>query len=252
MGLRIGPLIGLLNVLMEPRSSTPTTTNSVTLRLRKEIGRLAEGDRLPSERMLSTELCCSRSTIRAALLGLEEAGLIWRHVGQGTFVGARPAAEPVRSPALFEQTSPAELMAARRIIEPAVAAAAACHATPVDIARLRALARATPQAADWRAYEAADEAFHRAIAAATGSRLIIAIVRLLSSVRARTRWRRQHGRAFRAAQQREYSRAQGALHMVLVESLEDGDAHRAAAIMADHMEQIARLRVEERPVRIDF
>lgn len=232
---------------METRPSTRTTTNAVTRRLRQKIGRLAEGERLPSERTLCAELGCSRSTLRAALLRLEEAGLIWRHVGQGTFAGARPAEEPVRAPVLFEQTSPADLMAARRIIEPAVAAAAARHATPADIARLRALAHATSEAADWRAYEAADEAFHRAIAAATGSRLIIAILTLLSSVRARARWRRQHDRAFRAAQEREYSRAQGALHMALVEALEAGDADRAAAVMADHMDQIALLMAEEQP-----
>lgn len=85
---------------------------SIVRRLRRTIGRLPEGRRLPPERALSAELGCSRSTLRAALLQLEEAGLIWRHVGQGTFAGARPGAEPLRRPVLLEQSSPADLMAA--------------------------------------------------------------------------------------------------------------------------------------------
>lgn len=101
-------------------------------------------------------------------------------------------------------------------------------------------------AADWRAYEAADEAFHRAIAAATGSRLIIAVLDLLSAVRGRVRWRRQHDRAFRAAQAQAYSRAQGALHMALVEAISDADPHRAAGVMYDHLRQIERLMARER------
>ena len=151
----------------------------------------------------------------------------------------------MRPPILLEQTSPSDLMAARQIIEPAVAAAAARGADEADIVRLRALAQATSDAKDWRSYEAADEAFHRAVAVATRSRLIIAILTLLSSVRGRARWQRQHDRAFRAAHEREYSQAQGALHLALVDAIAAQDGESAAAIMADHMDQIARLMVED-------
>src|SRR3982750_4454473 len=50
--------------------------------------------RLPAERDLSVQLDLSRSALREALEVLEAEGKVWRHVGQGTFVGTRPAPEP--------------------------------------------------------------------------------------------------------------------------------------------------------------
>jgi DNA-binding FadR family transcriptional regulator len=122
-----------------------------------------------------------------------------------------------------------------------VAAAAARTAGAEQLDLMRRLAHATRDAADWRAYEAADEAFHRAIAAATDSRLLMAILGLLSSVRGRSRWQRQHDMAFRAARERDYSRAQGDLHLALVEAISCGDAGAAEAIMREHLTQIQAL-----------
>lgn len=220
-----------------PRS----TTGSVAAKLRKRLRGLPAGSRLPPERQLRLDLACSRETLRRALLELEKGGLVWRHVGQGTFVGPRPAAEPVRPEILFAQSSPADLMAARLVIEPAIAAAAARLATPGDVARLRELATSTQNAGDWRTYEAADEAFHRALATATNNRLLTAVLEMVSSVRGRSRWQRQHDAAFRAAHEREYSRTQGALHLAVVEAVAAGDPGRAEAVMREHLTQIAAL-----------
>lgn len=129
---------------MNPRAFHRTTTTAVARRLRLKVSRMAEGERLPSERSLCGDFGCSRTTLRSALLDLEGAGLLWRHVGQSTFAGARPAGEPVRPPILLEQTSPSDLMVARQIIEPAVAAAAARGADDADIVRLRALPKRHP------------------------------------------------------------------------------------------------------------
>lgn len=214
---------------------------AVAARLAKILRRLPEGTRLPPERRLCADLGCSRSTLRAVLLRLEQDGRIWRHVGQGTFVGRRAAGETVKPDVLLEQVAPAELMGARLVLEPVIAAAAARAASPEAVERLRSLALQTVAAQDWRAYEAADEAFHRAIAAATGNRMLGVTLGLLSSVRRRLRWQRQHDRAFRAAREREYSRTQGALHLALVEAIGAGDPDRAEAIMRDHLEQISVL-----------
>lgn len=225
-------------------SSPPgARASAVTVRkqLRRRLARMPDGARLPPERRLSAELACSRETLRRALLELEKSGLVWRRVGQGTFAGPRPSGEPFRPAILFEQASPAELMAARLVIEPAVAAEAARRAARDDIDMLRDLARRTADAVDWRSYEAADEAFHRAIAVVTDNRLLMAILGLLSTVRGRSRWRRQHDRAFRAANNTAYSRSQGKLHLAVVQAIADGDAEGAERAMRHHLGQISEL-----------
>ena len=84
----------------------------------------ASGDRLPPERELTNLVGCSRETLRTALATLEAEGEIWRHVGQGTFRGRMPLGRPVKDTLLLEATTAADLMDARRLFEPQVAAAA--------------------------------------------------------------------------------------------------------------------------------
>jgi DNA-binding FadR family transcriptional regulator len=47
--------------------------------------------------------------------------------------------------------------------------------------------------------------------------------------------------AFRAARERRYSRAQGDLHLALVEAIARGDAGSAEAVMREHLTQIQAL-----------
>lgn len=61
--------------------------NDPVARLREYIADsgFTHGGRLPPERHLTGELGMSRSTLRRALDALERDGVIWRHVGKGTF-----------------------------------------------------------------------------------------------------------------------------------------------------------------------
>ncbi len=228
-------------------TQTPTAnaTKKVAAVLRRRLKPLPPGERVSPERALARELVCSRETIRSALDALEREGLVWRHVGQGTFVGPRPASEPIKPGVLFDQASPADLMDARLVIEPAVAGAAAAIATDANIAHMRTLARQTREAADWRAYEVADEAFHKAIAAATDNRLLAAILGLLSSVRGRSRWQRRHDAAFRHAREREYSLRHGDLHLEIVDAIAARDSAAASKIMSRHLALIRELMASE-------
>ncbi|MDO9430388.1 MAG: FCD domain-containing protein [Phenylobacterium sp.] len=223
-----------------------TSFEAVAKRLRRQVEAMGPQARLKPERTLAALLGCSRDTLRRALQALENDGLIWRHVGQGTFTGPRPAAEPIRPSVLFELATPTDLMNARLVIEPAMAAEAAERATTSDIATLRSLATETRDARDWRTYEAADNAFHRAIAAATSNHLLMAILGMLSMVRDRAPWQRQHGRAFGHGPQWEYSLRQGDLHLSLVDAVAAGDPARARAVMHQHLSEIAGL-MADRP-----
>ncbi len=68
-------------------------THSLTQEL--EQGRLRAGDRLPSEAALCARFGVSRVTLRQALAGLEQRGLVHPQAGRGWFVGGARGALPL-------------------------------------------------------------------------------------------------------------------------------------------------------------
>src|SRR4051812_14429127 len=73
----------------------PDRGRSALIQLRAYLAQKehAPSTRLPPERVLSEILGVTRNELRKALAVLEAQGELWRHVGKGTFVGARPVAE---------------------------------------------------------------------------------------------------------------------------------------------------------------
>ena len=65
------------------------------LRALVEAGRLAPGTKLPATRELAASLGLSRSTVSQAYDALVVDGSLTAHVGQRTFVAARPTAARV-------------------------------------------------------------------------------------------------------------------------------------------------------------
>jgi DNA-binding FadR family transcriptional regulator len=147
------------------------------------------GDRLPSERALCEAHGTSRHQIRAALRRLEEMGLIWRHVGRGTFVGARPVINLGEVEYLAELVSPEQLITVRMCLEPEIAHLAALHAAPADCARLMFCEARCRAAVGWPEYEAWDNNLHHAIARASGNKLFQHFFETVNVLRRSTRWR---------------------------------------------------------------
>lgn len=192
-------------------------------------------EQLEPERLLSKRLGCSRETVRAALDVLEKEGRVWRHVGQGTFMGPRPAFEPIPPLMLAETATPADILDARLLLEPGIAAAAAVRATQEDLTELKRHAERTFRASDWQMYELADNAFHKGIARATGNPLAIAFLDVLSAVRSRARWQREHDMTFRRDRKKEYTLQQGRMHSAILDAIGNRDPERAREAMADHL-----------------
>ncbi len=232
---------------MDAVTSTRLTTDEATRRLRAHLRQRAYGpqDKLEPERILAPKIGCSRETLRAGLDVLEKEGLIWRHVGQGTFVGPRPTHEPIRPSVLAEMASPADVLDARLLIEPPIAGEAALRATPDEIALLRGHALRSSEAPDWQSYEQADDAFHKGIARITGNPLLIAFLDVLSSVRGRARWQRQHDLAFRRARKKEYAAQQGRMHLGIVDAIAGRNPEAARQIMFDHLSAIRAIMVHD-------
>src|SRR3546814_3738699 len=98
---------------------------------------LPANSRLPPERELCDILGVSRGELRKALAAMESNGELWRHVGKGTFIGARPTKEYSDVAAIAALTNPREVIQARLLIEPQLAREAAVNATAGHIAELK-------------------------------------------------------------------------------------------------------------------
>jgi GntR family transcriptional repressor for pyruvate dehydrogenase complex len=146
-------------------------------------GSLSPGDRLPPERELAERLNVSRSSLREALKVLEIMGVISQRVGSGTRLkpaAATTLAEPLQFLLLLQDIKFDEVMEARLIVEPELAARAAIRRTTEDLEALdRAVARMKASAADADTFVASDLEFHQAIYDASGNRvcaLLFAVV----------------------------------------------------------------------------
>jgi GntR family transcriptional regulator, uxu operon transcriptional repressor len=145
-------------------------------------------DRLPAERELSLQFGVSRGELRKALAELEGDGLIWRHVGRGTFIGARPVLNLADVAYLGELASPAQVIAARLAIEPELARLAAIYGTRSDFEEIQSCSARCRAATDWRSYEAWDNNLHYAVAKATHNKLLVYLFDILNVVRRSTVW----------------------------------------------------------------
>jgi DNA-binding FadR family transcriptional regulator len=140
-------------------------------------GEFKPGDRLPPERDLAKLLGVSRPTVREAMIALEIAGLVEVRVGAGAFITEK-AQTNGGNHRLFEGvgSSPLELIAARRTIEPEVAALAAQLATPDEIAAIAETVAMITAATDTAAHRAADHQFHVRIGLASHNNILTTIV----------------------------------------------------------------------------
>lgn len=138
-------------------------------------GTLEPGGRLPAERELAESFGVSRSSLRQALKVLEIMGVISQRVGDGTYLNKGADAilrEPMEFLILLDGISFHELMEARLLVEPELAARAALRASEEDIAEIGRELRAMEAAKDDHArFVTHDLLFHQAIFHAAGNRV---------------------------------------------------------------------------------
>ena len=205
-------------------------------------GEFRQGDRLPPERDLARQLGVSRPTVREAMIALEITGLVDVRTGSGAYVRKAPAAGvmPFTPPDIGP--SPFELVAARRLIEPEVAfAAAGCMHDGVltQIAETLDMMRAGIATGD--GVQAADRLFHTRIAAATGNTVLASVVEQL--------WDSTFEPIFEGLSRRtglpENQRAALAGHIRVFNALERGDATGARDAMRGHLAEVETILMAE-------
>lgn len=201
------------------------------------VSNLSPGTRLPPERTLSRELGISRGTLRQALERLEARGRLWRHVGQGTFVGTRPAGSDARLSVVSQATSPYELMEMRLMLEPQIARFAALRATEQEIAHMRHAVRKTGVVADSQTYELWDSTLHRAVAQAAHNTLLLAVFDAVNEVRTMTEWGRLRDIVVSS---REVQLTWWRQHEEFVGAIANRDASRAEEAAREHVEMVLK------------
>jgi DNA-binding FadR family transcriptional regulator len=197
-------------------------------------GTLVPGSKLPTERDLVHRFSAPRSAVRRALEALEYEGLITRHVGRGTFVTEAATRKVDGAPA---DTSPAEIMQVRLLIEPQIATLAARVATQADLDRIAECldAGGVCAADDFEGFESWDARLHRAIAQAAHNGLLMNMFDVLNTARALPVWGTLKRRTSSPERRHGYHRE----HTAVVAALRDRDPEGAAEAMRSHLEDVS-------------
>jgi DNA-binding FadR family transcriptional regulator len=223
---------------MAARLPTYTQELAELILERSAAGPSGPGTKLPTERQLADELGVTRTMIRHALSLLEAEGRVSREVGRGTFlrggelrlVPARPDRDGARS----DDVGPADVMAARRLIEPQVLPLVVAWATARDFDEMRRCLEGGAGAQSYDEFEVWDFALHHAIVAASRNPLLVAMYREVERARMGALWgnlkRRNDSLERRAAYQSD--------HEQLVDALSARELQRAVAVMDAHLGRV--------------
>lgn len=195
-------------------------------------GTLAPGAKLPPERALVEQLEAPRSAVRRALDLLERDGLVVRHVGRGTFVTEIVTQHVDGAP---PDTSPAEIMQVRQLLEPQVATLAARVATQADLDRITECLAGGGTSPDFEGFERWDAKLHRGIAAAAHNGLLMNMFDVMNTARALPVW----GSLKRRTSTPELRRCYHREHTLIVAALQDRDPQGAGEHMRAHLQHVA-------------
>lgn len=163
--------------MLEPVKKVTVSDNIVKqIKALIEEGKIAVGQKLPSERELSQQLSVSRISVREAIKSLAAMGLVEVRSGEGTFVKSitpKDLADPLTLAVLMERRTLRELLEVRLVLEVELAGLAAERATPEDLEVLeQCLLDMARDIEVNRNYLDSDTAFHNAMTEAAGNTLL--------------------------------------------------------------------------------
>lgn len=215
-----------------------TTAEEVAGRLREMIhsGELSAGDKLPPERDLAKTLGVSRPTLRAGIRSLSAVGILYSKQGAGTFVAARDESptldsSPLRMLSALHGFTSDEMFEARLALEMSIARLAATRVTSEQMTTLaEEIAGMYASLSEPEQYLVHDMRFHQIVAAASGNRILTALMNMVATIlfeyRSKTVKRatdlkesaEQHHNIYRALRDHDPEGAEKAMHDHLVET----------------------------------
>lgn len=161
----------LASILDRPLRLSDRVSSQIEAWIR-ELG-LAPGTQLPTEKVLCERFGVSRAVVREALSRLKAEGCVETRQGLGAFVAANPGETSFRLVRELEAggDDAADIFELRCMVESGAAELAALRRSEEDLQRIgRALAVMEQAVASGSGGAVSDDAFHLAIAAASGNR----------------------------------------------------------------------------------
>lgn len=232
---RLGPLnagpISALGAVLSPLDGGPRT-DAVVARISAAIGLgvMGDGEQLPSEIELATQLGVSTMTLREALAVLREQGLVETRRGRGGGSFVRASAELLTSRSLarlqdYTVQDLRDLGDEHFAVAGAAAVLAARRAVAADIERLAGLARRVAESTDAVHSRRADSRFQIEVTVCSQSARLTRAEVALQAELSEMRW---------LPQLSVDPAAVGAGHLELVAAIEAEDEARARALAEEH------------------
>ena len=209
---------------------------AVYKQLRRAIleGQYEFNEQLPPERELAQYFGSARGTIRNALDLLEQAHLVKKKMGSGTYVSYDKNFDSFH---IADETSPIELIDTRLAIEPHIIRLVVMNAKNNDIRRLEeALKRVQDSSRRLDEFSRADEHFHLTLANCTQNALLIWIYQRINDIRAHDQWSARKKNILTPTKIALYNRHHGDL----VSAIKQRDSNRAVKEIRSHLLQAKR------------
>lgn len=197
-----------------------------------ERGEIGPGGRLPAERELAEAVGVSRPTVRAGLQALAAMGVTEARQGSGTYITAGPpklGAGPLSFLAALHGFTRDEMFEARKVLEVGSASLAAERGYAELLAPMaEEIVGMFATLDDPKAYLEHDTRFHRALAAASGNPVLLALVEMVSTLA----YERRRLTVDRARDLRVAAEA----HRRIYEAVRDRDPERARTEVSRHLD----------------
>jgi DNA-binding FadR family transcriptional regulator len=186
--------------------------------------------------------------VRRVLQDFKRRRLISQTVGSGTYIAedaalrlaaarqqhdapASGSAGAAPASLAASDISPAELMAARLALEPALIEMVVAHATAADFARMDECNARAEAAQVLEDFEHWDAKFHEAVADAAHNGFVASMLRLMNEVRGQSQWGALKRRSVTPQRRLQYQQD----HRALADALRERDVDRARTLCMEHL-----------------
>ena len=206
---------------------------------------LNPGDRLPRESELQAQFGASKGTIREALKSLEVQGFLKISTGPsggGTIIEVTldRTLQLLQNYLFFKDVTIEDIYAARRLLEPELAAGAVPHLTEADFLALeRSIACCDPTSShdDLLSQRREDVNFHDILAAANPNSFLRFVCELINEM---IRQLIVYGNRTPQAEHRRFGEANASIHRQITQAARERDVDAVRRLMAQHMEEATK------------